>query len=356
MRFSYGLEVSTRVLIFSALIIGFQVVFSFEYSLGLLTNKFINIPDHEFYYTNISSSNLIGAFSSFNNFVIVKIYGFFYAHGFNVELISFFINACVLIFSYWLLEFIIYFKTGRFFQPQYLITLFAIFQFSVLINKDSFAVLFYISLMSYALTNNRRFLLISIVLIPIRIQFLFIFICFIIFQYLQKKSWTFILLGVLFFYFLGGMASVFLERSEVILGHQNYNSSGLAYLISWLNEKYFIGSILFNFVKPIQYFWDLMISLSVPGSVISFLVFFGRFSAILLISINFYRILSIIYMPWKFRNYGELLALNALVVSFFLIYIISPVVNYRYLLDFFPVILIAVILHRRRYPLKIRII
>ncbi len=153
---------------------------------------------------------------------------------------------------------------------------------------------------------------------------------------------------LLFLYVFCSTAALYLERSGALLSHESYAEGGVSYWISRLNSDYFIGSYLLNFLKPIQYVYDLYRGAVFDFSLVGVVVFYSRLIFFFLVLFYGFYFFRLVYAPWSYNRHKDLFYISALVSSFFLVYMISPVVHYRYFIGIAPVIIFFLFLRREK--------
>lgn len=346
-----------RSMIFGFCVLLFQGLFTLNSAYYFLEGgSYLNIPDHKFYVALLSGEGLEVTLSSINNFVIAFLYesiGLIFPFDYVGQ--SLFVNMLVLGFAFYTADTIVRKVTGKYLSPIYCIALGSVFQFSVLINKDSFAVLYYLLLVYYFLTGSKRVLVLLLVLCPIRIQLglVFAFSTFLVFC-AKRNKYAFVA-GVLLLYSVGAAIATYLESSEVLLDHAGYAEGGVAALISDLNKRYYLGNFLLNVVKPLQYVYDLWRSAIFDGSILGSLIWFFKCVTLFLLGCNAYPIMTAMYMPWRFNFAWAQVATATVVCAFFLVYLISPIVDYRYLMTIIPVMIVLLALRSKKIKLRLRL-
>ncbi|WP_413794629.1 MULTISPECIES: hypothetical protein [unclassified Pseudomonas] len=311
-----------------------------------------------FYERVVTGFSLIPDITSINNYVISFIYSLFFWLGFSdLVLVSLFVNVIVISIAYARSELLCFQVTKRFLPLLYWLGLLSALQFSILINKDSFGVLFYVVLVSFLMFRKRIDLCLLLILCPIRLQFLLVFV-FSVFiassiNSQDRKIRVIAKVGVL--YVLCSIVAMYLESNEALLAHSRYAEGGVAQWISNLNNQFYIGSLLLNVLKPIQYVYDLFRSASVDHSVLGWGVYFSRLYLFFLIMIFSLYFFIAVYLPWVVIRKREMFIASVVICSFFLVYSISPVVNYRYLLNISPVLILFFAMKKFR-QVRVRLI
>lgn len=339
-----------RVFIFFCILAFFQAVFYFDfYYYFTPDSSYLNIPDHMFYAGVVTGFDLVPDVSSLNNYIVSFIYSVFFNLGVS-DLVSasFFLNISILTYAYWRTEMLCFDVTKRFLPVFYWLGLLAILQFSILINKDSFGVLFYVVLLSFLVLRKKSDLFLLLLLCPIRMQFFLVlaFSLFLVGALNAHKSKSKIGLKVFFLYFICSVVALYLESSEALLPHSYYSEGGVASWISLLNNQYYIGSFLLNVLKPIQYVYDLYRSANLDDSLLGWGVYLSRLYLVFVIVVLGYRFCSAVYLPWTFLKKGEQFFASVVICSFFLIYSISPIVDYRYLINISPVLMLFFVMRK----------
>lgn len=334
----------SRFLCFFVILILFQAIFysGFDYYFQV-ENRFLNVPDHLFYEGVITGFNLVPDITSINNYVVSFIYSLFFEVGFSdLILVSLFVNVIVISVAYARSELLCFQVTKRFLPLLYWLGLLSALQFSILINKDSFGVLFYVVLVSFLMFRKKTDLCLLLILCPIRLQFLlvFVFSVFIVSSINSRDRKIKVIAKVGFLYFLCSIVAMYLESNEALLAHSHYAEGGVAQWISNLNKQFYIGSLLLNVLKPVQYVYDLFRSASVDYSVLGWGVYFSRLYLFFLIVVLSAYFFIAVYLPWIVIRKREVFIASVVICSFFLVYSISPVVNYRYLLNISPVLIL----------------
>jgi hypothetical protein len=339
-----------RILVCAVVIFSFQIIFFLGYEYYFeLGRSYINFPDHEFYVNVVGGEGLSANLTSVNNYPISAFYLTLHdIFGLDLIFSSMVVNFLVMIFSYARLEFICFYSSGRFLPIIGCLSIAVALQFSVLINKDSFSLLFYIILVSFLIARRGSDLFWVLVLMPMRVQFLMIFLCVLFLTAgVSGKASMRVFIRLLFLYVFCSTIALYLERYGSLLSHENYAEGGVSYWISKLNSDYFIGSYLLNFLKPIQYVYDLYRGAVFDFSLVGIVVFSSRLIFFFLIIFNGIYFLRIVYAPWTYSQHKDLFFVSALVCSFFLVYMISPVVHYRYLIGISPIIILFFFLRRK---------
>jgi len=332
----------------------YYIFFIEESSTNNLENfTYANYHDHsiyEIYIRYIYEGNNLLVFG--NNYGIASIYyiiGEIFESN-NYILLSHYVNQMIFIF--------ISLSTYKLFMALRINLLFSIFitfnpanfYFLSLINKDSFTILL-ILLFVYNIYKQNYVTLFILIIIStiIRIQLpLFGLVLLFLLDY-KKISLVY---KILFLYIVSCTLSVILVNNIELISLDNMNTSlgfGITKITKELNQNYYIGSFLLNPIKIFQYFYDYL-------NGFTYIYDFSKF--------DLYRekdILNLFFLPFSIilllftflckRKVHEISKVFLLIiVAFFIVWLINPTINYRYLSLFVPYIIIAGI-----YTLNIRI-
>lgn len=300
----------------------------------------VNTHDHLVYFDNfrkIISDNL--SLSINNNIGIAYIYYFLYLilsaflGDVSIYYLSFWFNVIVLLFCFFsyrriILEFGFKSKVSlTFFFLTFLI------YFSQLINKDALTIL--ISLQAVLYLKNKsvfKYFLLVVFSFFVRFQLpAFLFLCWFLSH--GKKNHLFILIGV---YIFLSLINGFLSKYQTHFLSQSTLGSGLSYLVFSFNQKYYIGSLLFNPFRVVQYFQDYYKSIlfvmddGIDVSRLKNIPHLIYFTFILPYLIR-------AYLKYPSRMKTDMKYLLSVGVSFFLIWLFNPTINSRYFICFLPI-------------------
>ncbi|MCD5978827.1 hypothetical protein [Pseudomonas quasicaspiana] len=348
---NHSLLFVSRVFLFFCCVSFFQLTFYFDQDYYIrVGGAYLNVPDHRFYTGVVKWSCLVPGFTSLNNHVVTYIYSVFFSLGVSdLVLASIFLNVVVIGLAYSRIELLCFNANGRFIPLLYWLGLFCVFQFSILINKDSFAVLFYVTLVSFLILRKKTDFFLLLLLSPIRMQFAMVmfFAFFLAFWLPAQKIKIHIFARVFFLYCLCSMVALYFELNATLLAHKFYAKGGVAYLISSLNSQYYAGSFLLNVIKPVQYVYDLFRSAAYDGSVLGLVVYFSRLYLVFIIGLMGVSFFRGIYLPWTYIKAKEKYSAAIVISSFFLVYSISPIVDFRYLINIAPALIVFFALDSR---------
>ena len=304
----------------------------------------VNIHDHYIYLWYIENIETTGDLISLsglnNNFGISLIY-----YGINsalqligisanYEMLSLVINLIVLLFALKAYSSIIA-KLGL--NSVWTLTFFImspLLYFAQLINKDSFTILIILLAIDYSISQHwKRFYLITILSVLIRFQLPALLMLYLFFIKGKKHH---VIRFILVYVFLSVINGI-LAKYQIDFFNESTLSDGMSYIVYSLNRNYYIGSLLLNTIRAIQYVYDALISFDfIDGSVIDVgrmknipqVVFLMLLSPFILNAILNYRL----YMGKKEKY------LLAMIVAFFGIWLFNPTINLRYFILFFPVL------------------
>jgi hypothetical protein len=224
--------------------------------------------------------------------------------------------------------------------PYYYLYLFFInisfVYFAQLINKDSLTILVFLKTVEYSLIGSKkRFYLLCVLSVFVRIQLpVFIFI----YWFLLRKN-TGYFKRFVFVYIVLALASGYLAKYQLLLMSEETLASGFSYLVFKLNTQYYIGSLLLNPIRALQYFYDLLLSFSFYNN--------GYFDvsriknipqAFVFIVLLPIVLITFFYYEKNMRTPAS--HLMAAIVSFFLVWLLNPMVNVRYVLLILPIIIL----------------
>jgi len=224
--------------------------------------------------------------------------------------------------------------------PYYYLYLFFInvsfIYFAQLINKDSLTILVFFKVIEYSLLGHKKRLFVLFVLsVFVRIQLpVFIFI----YWFLMSKNTGYF--KRFFILYIGlALASGFLAKYQLLLMSEETLANGFSYLVFKLNTQFYIGSLLLNPIRVLQYFYDLLLSFSFYND--------GYYDvsrlknipqAIIFITLLPTILLTFFYYEKNMRTPASYLM--AAIISFFLVWLLNPMVNVRYVLLILPIIIL----------------
>jgi hypothetical protein len=333
-----------RVLLVALVMVVFQHFFEINREwLMAVGNDFVNTSDHKFYSERIFGDfNLqVVSLGELNNFPLTLLYGGLarLTH-LRIDQYAYIVNIPILLFAYIVIERIHIIATGTVIRPIYVFGLLPLLAYVPLINKDAFGVLFYPLLALVFLRPRITDAIFIAVLLPLRIQHILVLI---ISLFFRIPSITFPLrVGILVvLYIILSTAAGYVSSSDLIFNAADVTGSatGLGYLVRSLNNYGYLGSVLFNLTVPLKYIFDLGRSVQTNYSVVGITIMIGRIGTTALLVLNARRLIPLIYCPPYFCERRQLYCISSVVCSFFLAWMVSPIVHYRYLLNVVPLLM-----------------
>lgn len=320
---------------------GFFEMFGFD--------QYLNLHDH---YVYLESMDLVrGGESNYefaNDKGIASIYlvltGLFpYLVTEDMESIAFIFNTLILLFSY-----LIYSKIsdqlglGFYGRLSFFVNLSLIY-FSQLINKDMLTIFYFLIAVRLGMSRSYWLLLMLVPLfVYVRIQ-LAIFTVILIYISLGRRLWWKVLLAYLFTSLLAGYLSVY----HSIIGDESLGS-GFNLFVMEFNRSYLVGYVLFNPVRLFQYVVDAYLSFVIYTEDGAIDVAKVLRIPILVMFVYFYRdFFSLIVNIKKYLN-TELRPLILVVIAYSLTWLMSPIINARYVMLITPVLLLAILAFRQK--------
>lgn len=304
----------------------------------------VNIHDHYIYLTYIEDIATTGDWVSLsglnNNFGISLVYysinNILNVLGISIsyELLALVINLVVLLFALKAYSSIIH-KLGL--NNVWTLTFFImspLLYFAQLINKDSFTILIILLAIDYSISRQwKRFYLVTILSLLIRFQLPALLLLYLFFIKGRKNH----IIRFLLVYVILSVVNGVLAKYQNDFFNESTLSDGMSYLVYSLNRNYYIGSLLLNPIRAIQYVHDALISFDfLDGEFVDVgrmknipqVLFLLLLSPFLINAILNYRF----YMDKKEKY------LLAMIVAFFGIWLFNPTINLRYFILFFPVL------------------
>lgn len=302
----------------------------------------VNIHDHYIYLDYIEKiDNLEDLFGLNNNLGISIIYyllhQFIYLLGFDIkyEVLALVINLAVLlaVLSSYINIVKLFGLPGYYGLTFFFMT--SLVYFSQLINKDSFTILIVLKAIELAKNKHwRNYILLIGLSVFIRFQLPALLLLYAFIVYRQEKQ-LFRIAGT---YILLSLINGFLAKYQTEFFNESTLSDGLSYYVYQLNLKYYIGSIIFNPLRVMQYFYDVLLSFNFIDS--DYKIDVSRlknipqlFTMILLLP---FAVLSVINFRSSLKG-DERYFLNML-FCFFIIWLFNPTINQRYFICFLPIL------------------
>lgn len=312
----------------------------------------LNSHDHLVYLLNIDNVRNEGVvFNLGNDRGISQIYIFFSSvFPFLVDpdfsLISLFVNCMTLCGCYWL-----YIRICEILGLDTLHKLsffvnFSLIYFAQLINKDMFTI--FIFLLSCYLALGKK-LYIILLLLPfvflIRIQLAAFVLIFVFLYYIQKPLWAIFLI-----YISTSLLAGYMSVVNPIIGDESLGE-GFSYFLVDFNAEYYIGYLLFNPLRVVQYIVDAYSSFYLPTET-------GGIDTAKLLRLPQLALIAILIKPLStlITKCGYWMTTPArplvlIITSYFLAWLMNPTVNARYVMLITPIVVLFA-LYARKYVRK----
>lgn len=334
-----------RLILVAALLVGIQVLFELgraHYLLG--GNDAVNIADHAFYSVRMYGDLSIPAsLNEINNLAVTLIYaGLTRLTGVPLDRFAFLVNIPLLLLAYAVLERAHVLLTGRLLGWPYALGLLPLAAYVPLINKDAFSVLFHILLVASFLRPRAGSVGAVVALAPVRVQHLGMLAIGLLLAIPRLAPSVRAGLAV-FLYIVLSMVAGYVSSAELVFSATSATGTalGINAIVRELNDFGFLGSALLNLTIPIRHAFDLVRSVDFDGSPLNSVVMLGRIYLVLTLVANLKGVFLLIYCAPVFSNRRGLYLTSVVVCSFFLVWMVSPIVHYRYFLDLAPVLLLG---------------
>ncbi len=306
----------------------------------------VNIHDHYIYVDYIekikNANNLEGLLHFNNNTGVALIYlsviNLFEFLGLNIpiERIALLINLSV-----FFLIFLSYKNIIKQLElPYYYLYLFflniSFIYFAQLINKDSLTILVFFKVIEYSfLGSKKRLFFLFMLSILVRIQ-LPIFM--LLYWFLTRSNVNYLKRFIISYVGLC-LISGYFAKYQLLLMSEETLANGFSYLVFKMNTEYYIGSLLLNPIRLLQYFYDLFLSFSFYNNS-SYDVSRLKNIPQALVFIALIPTLIITFIYYEKNMKTSIRYLMAAIVAFFLVWLLNPMVNVRYILLILPVIIL----------------
>ncbi|WP_226991960.1 hypothetical protein [Cronobacter condimenti] len=206
--------------------------------------------------------------------------------------------------------------------------------FAQLINKDSFTILIVLLAVSFSISKKwGSFFILVLLSALIRFQLPALLLLYFFFIIGNKKHLLKFLIAYVFLSLINGV----LAKYQTEFFNESTLSDGMSYLVYNINRNYYIGSLLLNPIRAIQYVHDAIISFNfIEDNGIDV----GRFKNIPQVLFLFFLSPFIInsIINYKFYMGQKEKYLLAMINAFFGIWLFNPTINLRYFILFFPVL------------------
>jgi hypothetical protein len=314
----------------------------------------LNLHDHLVYYDNyyLIKNNLISLALN-NDFGIAYIY-YFILGMFGIENIDIAISSFVFNLIIFILSSILFYKINNQLNLSLTSKLFFFigFQFIYflqLINKDMltifiFLLIIYLSLKKYL---YKLILLIPLVAI-VRLQLVFLLLIFLSLM-LSKKKFKFTLITI---YISSSLLAAYLSSTFNFIGEDSLEGGFSAYILSFNEKYYYLGYVIFNPIRMLQLFQDILLS---------FFLFTDNggvdMSKLLRIPMLLAFVFYIKYVYLYIKDYKQWLNLEIrpifiIILSYLLVLLMNPTINARYVMLIMPLWFIFVFYAKNYYESK----
>lgn len=308
----------------------------------------LNSHDHKIYLANIDIVKDEGLLLNLgNDRGISQIYIFFssilpFLYDPDFSKISFFVNCTTLIGCYWLYAKICdYLELGNLGKLTFFLNLSLIY-FSQLINKDMFTVFAFLLSSYISIKKSPIYLLLLIpVFFLIRIQ-LVIFVLIVLYITFSKNTKLAIAVSYIFTSLMSGYISVV----NPIIGEDSLGD-GFSYFLIDFNQNYYIGYLIFNPIRALQYIYDAYSSFYIitdySGIDTAKIL---RIPQLLFIMILL-KPISTIFTKYSYWMNTPARHLIIVIVSYLLAWLMNPTVNARYVMLITPIIILFALFARK---------
>ncbi|WP_345881283.1 hypothetical protein [Shewanella algae] len=303
---------------------------------------FVNLHDHDIYIKELAT--LVGKDVSYelNNDVGIALiyYAVYVASGinsiFDIYIFSLFFNLLFLLLSFFYYNKICSRHKLSDVACLFFFLNFSFLYFSQLVNKDMLTVFTLIYTLYFGIKGR-------IIFVVLILPFAFLIrqqlaLCLLTFLFLINVRNTFFWL--VFSYILSSLAAGYISANLQLISAESMGSGFSSFLMS-LNSQYYIGNLILNPVRVIQYF------LSVPQSLIHA---FGNgrldLAALLRALTLPMALLALVFFVKSIFNLKKTLNSESkiyflLTYSFFLCWLLNPTINARYLMLILPVMVLG---------------
>jgi hypothetical protein len=312
-------------------------------------DKYLNLHDHDVYLKNIDLVKNGEALIEFANdkgiasIYLMLSYTFPFLASEDMKVMAFFFNTIIMVLCY-----VVYSKIaddlglGGLGRLSFFIHL-SFLYFSQLINKDMLTILYF--LMAVRLGMQGRYWVLLLLLpffVFVRLQ-LVVFTFILIFFSMGRKFWWKMAVAYIASSMLAGYLSVY----HSIIGDESLGGGFNAFVID-LNKSYLIGYVLFNPIRLFQYGVDAYLSFFIfteDGS-----VDVAKVMRIPVLILFLYLAPAFVRLIANLNKYikSPLRPLILVGFAYALTWLMSPIVNARYVMLITPVMLLALLFVKAR--------
>lgn len=253
----------------------------------------------------------------------------------DMELISLVFNCFVLVLNYWL-----YGKLadslglGLFGRLSFFANL-SLLYFAQLINKDMLTILIFLIAVNFGLRGRYWGLLLFIFIMPfIRFQLIAFILIFIFLSYPKRLWFNFAIV-----YISTSLFAAYLTVYFPIIGAESLGGGFSAYLVE-LNQRYFIGYLIFNPIRLLQYFFDAYRSFNIfaeNGAIdVAKLLRLPQLVLLGVLSPYFFKLMK------YWNTYSQTVAKPFVIciLAFACTWLMNPTVNARYVMLITPIMIL----------------
>lgn len=309
----------------------------------------LNSHDHFIYVINIDLIRRGEGLFEFANdkgiafiyIILAKSFPFFVDP--NFALISFLFNCVILCFCYWVYASICdHFQLGVLGKLSFFANLSLIY-FAQLINKDLLTILAFLLAVHCGLRGRIFSLLLLLpVLMLVRLQ-LGIFVLIFVFLMLSTRPWP----RIVWLYVATSLTAGFLSVFVSVIGDDSLGDGLSAYLVNF-NHKYYVGYLLFNPVRVVQYLADVFASFNfktkTDGVDTAKVLRLPQLVMLLLLL----KPLSTLITRFKYWLQTPARPMVLVIVAYLLAWLMNPTINARYVMLITPILVLFALYVRRQ--------
>ena len=320
------------------------------YGVALLNNHnsihevgtLVNLHDHNIYVKELNGLNNEQIKYEMNNdFGIAFIFHVLYVKTGISNLFDIYVFSILFNLFFLLLSFVFYNKICSKHKLSDGACLLFFFNFSLvyfvqLINKDMITIFILLYSLYFSIKGKYKYIIVILPLAFLVRQQLAL--CLITFLFLLKAKRT--LFWIVVAYIVSSMAAGYISANLNLISQQSMGSGFSSYLMK-LNSQYYVGNLLLNPVRVLQYF------LSVPQSLI-YTINNGKLDlAALLRALTLpLSLMAFSFLFYSLRNVRSVISTCGreyflLTYSFFLCWLLNPTINSRYLMLIIPVMVLG---------------
>lgn len=301
----------------------------------------LNSHDHYVYLLNIDLlRGNDGFFELANDKGIAQIYIFLSALfpflvNADLTLISLFFNCLVILFCYWIYANICdQLNLGSLGKLSFFANLSLIY-FAQLINKDALTILVFLLAVQCGIRGRLFWLMMLLpVFLLVRLQ-LVIFVLIFAFLMASNRPWP----RIIFLYVVTSLVAGLLSVFASIIGEESLGGGFNAYIVSF-NQNYYIGYLLFNPLRVLQYAIDVFASFSFAtetgGVDTAKLLRLPQLLVLLLLL----KPLSTLITRFSYWLQTPARSLVLVIVAYLLTWLMNPTVNARYVMLVTPILVL----------------